>query len=187
MTTRPLSTRTRLIHTAAELFRRSGYHGVGLSELLSTAQAPKGSLYHHFPAGKSDLALAAASWASDGMLHLIAVSFDSAPSFREGLTTLCHKIAKMFEKAGLWGGCPISATLFAGPDTPEFAAHASKLYDSWIAAVAKHARRFGYTDPETLAETLFILLQGSWQLAQAKRDASVLRSLPARLPLFETH
>lgn len=46
----------RLIRVAAELFRKRGYHGVGLSELLTAAKAPKGSLCHHFPDGKSDLA-----------------------------------------------------------------------------------------------------------------------------------
>ncbi|MFY8043743.1 MAG: TetR/AcrR family transcriptional regulator, partial [Rhodoferax sp.] len=38
---------------------RKGYHGVGLTELLSAAQAPKGVLYHHFPGGKAELAVAA--------------------------------------------------------------------------------------------------------------------------------
>jgi TetR/AcrR family transcriptional repressor of lmrAB and yxaGH operons len=39
--------------------RTKGFHGVGLSELLAQAQAPKGVLYHHFPGGKTELAVAA--------------------------------------------------------------------------------------------------------------------------------
>ena len=58
-TARP--TKDRLILAAATLFRTRGYHGVGLADVLAEAKAPKGSLYHHFPNGKSDLALAAAS------------------------------------------------------------------------------------------------------------------------------
>ena len=95
--TTSLSTKDRLIQTAAQLFRRHGYHGVGLAELLSAAQAPKGSLYHHFPAGKSDLALAASTWASDGMLRVLAASFEPAESFHEGFTTLSFKLAKLFD------------------------------------------------------------------------------------------
>ena len=64
MTNAPLPTKDRLIHAAATLFRTRGYHGVGLADVLADAKAPKGSLYHHFPNGKSDLALAAATWAS---------------------------------------------------------------------------------------------------------------------------
>ena len=54
MTDRPLSTKERLVRTACALFRQRGYSGVGVAEILTAAQAPKGSLYHHFPNGKSD-------------------------------------------------------------------------------------------------------------------------------------
>jgi TetR/AcrR family transcriptional repressor of lmrAB and yxaGH operons len=55
MDAQELATRERLITTAAALFREKGYHGTGLSEILAKANAPKGSLYHHYPAGKPDL------------------------------------------------------------------------------------------------------------------------------------
>jgi TetR/AcrR family transcriptional repressor of lmrAB and yxaGH operons len=42
-----------------DALRTRGYHGVGLTELLATAQAPKGVLYHHFPGGKAELAVCA--------------------------------------------------------------------------------------------------------------------------------
>ncbi len=104
---KPRPTKDRLIRTAADLFRNRGYHGVGLAELLAAAEAPKGSLYHHFPDGKSDLALAAATWSSDQMLRLIAESFEPADSFRAGATTMCYKLAKLFDLAGKWSGCPV--------------------------------------------------------------------------------
>ncbi|KUJ76556.1 TetR family transcriptional regulator [Ruegeria marisrubri] len=186
MTERPLPTKDRLIRTAAELFQRSGYHGVGLSELLAAADAPKGSLYHHFPNGKSDLAIAAATWASDGMLRMIAASFEPADSFMEGVETLCHKIAKLFDKSGRWDTCPISATLFEGPDNTSFRDHAYHLYKGWISEVTHHARRFGLPAPEETADTLFILLQGGWQLARARQSSDVLRALPGKLPAAKT-
>ncbi len=185
MTERPLPTKDRLIRTAAELFQRSGYHGVGLSELLMAANAPKGSLYHHFPNGKSDLALAAATWASDGMLRLIAASFEPAGNFREGVETLCHKIAKLFDKSGHWDTCPISATLFEGPENTEFREHAYHLYEGWMAEVKDHARRLNVQDPDLQADALFILLQGGWQLARARQNSDVLRGLPKMMRFDE--
>ena len=59
MNTHTLSTRDKLIAAMADALQRKGLHGVGLNELLSQAQAPKGSLYHHFPGGKTELAVAA--------------------------------------------------------------------------------------------------------------------------------
>ena len=181
MTERPFATKDRLIRAAADLFRRRGYHGVGLSELLNAADAPKGSLYHHFPNGKSDLALAAATWASDEMLRLIAASFEPAESFEAGTRTLCHKAAKMFDNSGQWDGCPISATLFEGPDNTGFREHAHHLYEGWITEVTHHAARLGEPTPRDTADTLFILLQGGWQLARARQSSDELRKLPDRL------
>ncbi len=57
--TSPPGTRDRLIAAMAEALRRRGLHGIGLNELLADAQAPKGVLYHHFPGGKTALAVAA--------------------------------------------------------------------------------------------------------------------------------
>ena len=52
-------TRDRLVAAMLDALRTRGYHGVGLAELLTAAQAPKGVLYHHFPGGKAELAVRA--------------------------------------------------------------------------------------------------------------------------------
>ena len=178
MTETPLPTKDRLIRAAADLFRTRGYHGVGLADVLANARAPKGSLYHHFPNGKSDLALAAATWASDEMLRLIAASFDSADTFEAGATTLCYKLAKLFDITG-WDTCPIANTLFESPDNETFRAHAEHIYNGWIAEVLDHAERLGLSEAEASgrAERLFVMIQGGWTLARARRSSDVLRGL----------
>lgn len=173
-----LPTKDRLIQSAATLFRTRGYHGVGLADLLADAQAPKGSLYHHFPNGKSDLALAAATWASDGMLRVIAASFDGAETFESGATTLCFKLAKLFDVSG-WDTCPIASTLFEGPDNTAFREHARHIYDGWIAEVHDHATRLGLSDEDAqrTSERVFVLIQGGWSLARARGSSDILRDL----------
>lgn len=184
MTKDALPTKDRLIRAAAQLFRTRGYHGVGLTDLLSEAGAPKGSLYHHFPSGKADLALAAATWASDEMLRVIAASFSDAKTFEDGATTLCFKLAKLFDLTGQQDGCPISSTLFEGPGNEAFLHHAQRCYEGWIEEIQDHANRFGRRDvaARQQAEHMFLLIQGGWQLARARRDSEVLRSLPALFP-----
>ena len=46
------SAREDMLSAAIELFRARGFEGVGVAELLSKANAPRGSLYFHFPGGK---------------------------------------------------------------------------------------------------------------------------------------
>ena len=53
------TTPDKLIDTMIDAMQRKGLHGVGLNELLAAADAPKGSLYHHFPNGKTELSVAA--------------------------------------------------------------------------------------------------------------------------------
>ena len=43
----------------ADLFRRQGYAGTGLNDIVELSGAPKGSLYHYFPDGKASIAEAA--------------------------------------------------------------------------------------------------------------------------------
>jgi TetR/AcrR family transcriptional repressor of lmrAB and yxaGH operons len=177
----PNSTAQRLTVTAAQLFQQKGYHGVGLAEILNTAKVPKGSLYHHFPNGKPDLALAAADWASGLMLGVIEDAFNHAPSFEDGARTLCYKLAKLFDLSGQQAGCPVSATLFDAPDNDEFRDRAATLFESWIDAGERHAVRLGI-DPaqaRARAEQMFAVIQGGWTLARARRSSDALRTLAA--------
>jgi len=176
----PQSTKDRLICSASKLFRQKGYAGVGVAEILSAAQAPKGSLYHHFPEGKADLAIASATWASDGILRLIAASFDEASSFTDGCRTLCHKLAKLFDKSGDWDSCPVTSALFDGPENKVFRDHSARLLEGWITEVAHHAEQFGASPvaAQKVSEHFFVVLQGGWNLARLRGNSDVLRNLP---------
>jgi TetR/AcrR family transcriptional regulator, lmrAB and yxaGH operons repressor len=179
------STRDRLIVAAATLFRRKGYHATGLAEVLSEAGVPKGSLYHHFPDGKSDLAMAAADWTADLLLRIIDDAFSPAPGYPEAVAHYCNKLARLFQTADAADTCPISALLFDGPESAGFRAHAEAVFQRLIDRLAGHARRLGLPEAEATAqaETLLIAIEGAWTLARARRDATVLRLLPQRLRL----
>ena len=168
---------------AADLFRRKGYHGVGMTEILELAAAPKGSLYHHFPKGKSDLALAAADYASDGLIGIINDAFRDAPDFHHGLTTLSHKLAKFFDLSGQWDTCPVSGILFEGPDNDAFRDQAGDIMNRWERALVDHGTALGggSNDVETDARTYILLLQGAWVMARAHRDSNVIREIPSYL------
>lgn len=176
-----LSTRDRLIETAARLFRQKGYHATGLAEVLAAAGVPKGSLYHHFPEGKADLARAAADWTAGVVLRIIEDSFRPAADWPQGTATLCHKLARLFDTLDSADTCPISALLFDGPAESGFRDHAGVVLSRLAAALAAHAARLGAVRPEDSAEALLIAIDGGWTLARALRDSDVLRRLPRRI------
>jgi TetR/AcrR family transcriptional regulator, lmrAB and yxaGH operons repressor len=176
-------TRDRLVTTAARLFRQKGFHGVGLAEILDESRAPKGSLYHYFPEGKPALARAAAEQTADGMAKIIDDAFATATDWEAGATTLCYKLAKLFDILDATDGCPLSVLLFDGPDTDGFRLLANGIFQSWINRIAAHGLRLDLAKASAIdrAETLLMAIEGGWTLARARRDSGVLRSLPARL------
>ena len=177
------SAKDRIVEVSAQRFRRKGFHGVGLSEILEAASVPKGSLYHHFPAGKTDLALAAADMASCEMMRVIKESFVDVETPEDGVTTLCHKLAKLFDLFDRQDGCPVSGILFDGPENQVFREKARSIFDLWIETVAEHARRLGYSHDAAfaLAERTLIALEGGWIMARARASSDVLRRVPGYL------
>src|SRR5260370_38097242 len=75
----PVKTKDRILGTSAELFRRQGYNGTGLKQIVATANAPFGSLYHFFPSGKEQLGEEVIRWSGTVYLELIAAVCDPAP------------------------------------------------------------------------------------------------------------
>src|SRR5580700_10811223 len=57
--------RERMVRSAAQLIRRKGVSGTGMREIVTEADAPRGSLQHYFPGGKEELVSDALLWMGD--------------------------------------------------------------------------------------------------------------------------
>lgn len=104
----PLGTRQRLVQAMSRALQRRGYHGVGLTELLAEAGAPKGVLYHHFPGGKEQLAVAAiegaAAHITGSMQRLAAEHAQPLPMIASWLAMAEQQLQRShFER-----GCPLA-------------------------------------------------------------------------------
>ncbi len=113
----PTGTRERLIEAMLEALRTRGYHGVGLSEVLAAAGAPKGVLYHHFPGGKSELAVQAIHT----VVEQIGADLDKVLA-RTGdpalaLSAWLGGAQRSLQKSGFERGCPLAT--IALESTPE--------------------------------------------------------------------
>jgi TetR/AcrR family transcriptional regulator, lmrAB and yxaGH operons repressor len=51
--------RDRMVQSAIVLLAKRGYQATSFSEVLTESEAPRGSIYHHFPEGKDQLIAAA--------------------------------------------------------------------------------------------------------------------------------
>jgi TetR/AcrR family transcriptional repressor of lmrAB and yxaGH operons len=108
MSTTPPGTRERLITAMAAALQRRGLHGVGLAELLDRAGAPKGVLYHHFPGGKTELAIAAI----DAVALRVCAALDRVIAQRanpvEALRQWLVGARRQLEASDFEHGCPLA-------------------------------------------------------------------------------
>ena len=88
--------------------QRRGYHGVGLTELLAEAGAPKGVLYHHFPGGKEQLAVAAIEATA---AHITASLQRLVAEHAQPVLTLAGWLAlaeQQLQRSNYERGCPLA-------------------------------------------------------------------------------
>jgi TetR/AcrR family transcriptional regulator, lmrAB and yxaGH operons repressor len=62
------NSRARMVRSAASLISTRGVSATSLSDVLADSGAPRGSIYHHFPEGKAQLAEDAIRWTSERVL-----------------------------------------------------------------------------------------------------------------------
>lgn len=60
--------RARMVSSAASIIGSRGVNATSFSDVLSDSGAPRGSIYHHFPDGKKQLAEDAVRWTSEQVL-----------------------------------------------------------------------------------------------------------------------
>ncbi|KIT14453.1 TetR/AcrR family transcriptional regulator [Jannaschia aquimarina] len=174
---RSLTTPEKLIAAASQLFRVRGYAGTGIAEILKAAGVPKGSLYHHFPGGKEDLALACADVGGKVMLRMLDRAMADAETLEEALDVFAAGMERAFARHGDWRGCPVTSTLIDGGGPPKFAERARSIFADWEAAFADHYARLGASDPAALARASLTVVQGAWAQARAHDDAARMRDV----------
>src|SRR5882724_10426272 len=57
--------RARMVRSAGLLFASRGHSATGLRDVVAHSATPRGSIYHHFPDGKAELARATMRQAAD--------------------------------------------------------------------------------------------------------------------------
>ncbi|MFI9388385.1 TetR/AcrR family transcriptional regulator [Kutzneria sp. NPDC052558] len=100
--------RQRMVAAARQLIRERGYHAMALSDVVERSAAPRGSLYHHFPEGKVQMAAEAADCHAQEQvkeINRIAASSSSA----EDLVTAYLDLARDgMVASGYQRGCAVA-------------------------------------------------------------------------------
>src|ERR1700742_5048504 len=101
-------TRTRLVDAGAELFSRQGYAATGVKQIVTEAEAPFGSLYHHFPGGKEQLGAEAIRVSGALYEQLIPPIFAPAPDPPSAVRAFFAGAAEHLRETDYADACPIA-------------------------------------------------------------------------------
>jgi TetR/AcrR family transcriptional repressor of lmrAB and yxaGH operons len=173
-----------MVRSTAELLRRQGYDGTGLSEILEESGAPRGSLYFHFPGGKDELAVEAV--ASEGAIiaNGIELLLKSSDDVGEAVSRVVEFLAADLERSGYARGCPVAAvTLDSAVTSGPLREACRRAFDDWQALLEARLRRAGWKRRAAREEAILILsaVEGGLTLARAHRDPEPLRAVARRL------
>ena len=166
-------TKQRMVDTAVRLFRTQGYAATSWRGLVAESGTPWGSVQHHFPGGKQELAVAALDAGSDVALGAIRIGFDKHDSAGEAIAWWFGKAQQLLERSGYEQGCPI-AMLALGSGDPVVSEASRAALLRWRAALAERLASRGYDDSDALALSVLTTLQGALVLSKGLRSSEPL-------------
>jgi AcrR family transcriptional regulator len=174
----PSSTKGRIVDASAELFRRHGYTGTGVKQIVAAAGAPFGSLYHFFPGGKEQLGeeVIRTSGAMYGLL--IGAIFDPAPDVVTAVERFFAGAGETLVETDYADACPIATVALEVASTNDVLRQATAdVFESWIAGGAERFEAAGIAaDPaRELTIAMLAALEGAFVLCRAMRTTEPLR------------
>jgi AcrR family transcriptional regulator len=171
------TTKDRILDASSELFRRQGLTGTGIKQILAQADAPFGSLYHHFPGGKDHLAAETIKRAGAYYGQLVAEKIAEQPDVVSGIRAAFISAGEALQETGYADACPIETVALEVASTNEpLRLATAEVFESWVAALTAKLTRDGVepTNARALAQTIISALEGAFVLARAARRTDAL-------------
>ncbi|MEA2419337.1 MAG: TetR/AcrR family transcriptional regulator, lmrAB and yxaGH operons repressor [Thermoleophilaceae bacterium] len=161
--------RERMVEGAVRLLAVNGVEGTSFADVLAATDAPRGSVYHHFPGGKSELLHAALDLASErGLAAMEASRGQPAAAVVDRFLDLWRSL---LDGTKLSAGCAVLAVTVAADDT-QLLDHAGTIFRAWtdrltdlfIAGGMKRAAAM------QLAVTVVAATEGAVAISRAERS-----------------
>jgi AcrR family transcriptional regulator len=172
------ATKDRILDTAAELFRRYGYTGTGMKQIVAEASAPFGSLYHHFPGGKEDLGGEVIRRSGRMYFELFELVMDAAPDVVTGTRDFFDGAAMTLVETDYADACPIATVALEVASSSEPLRQATaEVFESWIAGATERYAAAGIDEARAreIAIELIALLEGAFVLSRAAKSTEAVK------------
>jgi AcrR family transcriptional regulator len=164
-------TRDRILFATAELFRRQGYNGTGLKQVVAEADAPFGSLYHHFPGGKQELGEEVIHSAGAFFQALVTAVYDEEATTEAAVRAVFAGAGETLEATDYEDACPIATVALEVASTDDRLRRATaEVFEHWTEAITERLgdRQNGLA--------IIAALEGAFVLCRASRSTEAMQA-----------
>ncbi|HEY9267057.1 MAG TPA: TetR/AcrR family transcriptional regulator [Mycobacterium sp.] len=174
-------TRRGMILAAVQVLRERGADGLTVEEVLLRSGAPKGSVYHHFPGGRTELLDEAITYAGNTVSALLNRAATDGPEsvLQEFIDIWRHVLTD----SGYTAGCPVVAVAVSRTESEELANKARRFFAEWAAALTNAflAEGMSASTARQLATLSIASVEGAVVLCRAHRSIAPLEDALAQL------
>jgi TetR/AcrR family transcriptional regulator, lmrAB and yxaGH operons repressor len=173
-----------MIESAALLFSERGVQGTSFTDVLAHSGAPRGSVYHHFSGGKTQLVEDATRWAGEFTIAGAVAAVErrdpvaAVGSFR-------RYWSKILRASDFGAGCPVATAALEGSHQPTARDIAGEAFADWQMVIADALRRGGLpvARARSIAALLLASIEGAIVLCRAQRSLRPLERVCDELEL----
>jgi AcrR family transcriptional regulator len=170
-------TKDRILDSSAELFRRQGYTGTGVKQIVAEASAPFGSLYHFFPGGKEQLGEEVIRWSGDMYMQLFLTFVADAPDVATAVEEFFAGAAETLRETDYADACPIATVALEVASTNEPLRQATaEVFDRWFETLTAYFAEAGIPakGSRELAIQMLCAIEGAFVFSRAMRSTEAL-------------
>lgn len=170
--------RERMVRSAALLIRERGARATAISDVLEHSGAPRGSAYHYFPNGRTQLLCEAVDYAG----NYIAARIAKGERGIDVLDTLIDAYREQLQATDYRAGCPIVAVAVEAGDpnepgrTTPLIERTAAVFARWTDLISQRLVADGIerSRAEELAMLITTAIEGAIIVARASRDVKPL-------------
>jgi AcrR family transcriptional regulator len=158
--------------------------------LNAEADAPFGSIYHHFPGGKEQLCEEVIQAGGTFFLILVGTVYQAEPDAISGLRAVFDAAAETLEATDYADACPIATIALEVASTNECLRQASaNAFQTWLDALTARLQADGCPPSQApqLATATIAALEGAFVLARTQRSTVPLHAAKAMVEQSFTH
>lgn len=166
-----------MLDSAIELFRQHGYNGTGFRDVVAHGGAPRGSIYHHFPEGKAQLAVEALELAGERIDAVFRQGAEEGADFVAGFEWVWSWWVGYVVGSDFDAGCPIAGVAMEShPEAPEVTEAADGVFRRWVNSIAMGLQisGLGADEAKGVAALIIAAQEGATLMARAARSPEPL-------------